>query len=110
VDAKSEPPQHLALDIGEPGPPSVIRVVDKQGKPLPGVKATIARPEGPLAEALWPPHFESDGAGVINIPPLEAGTHRVKIDGAQKEYSLVIPPLSKANVVPAGPPVIVDHR
>jgi hypothetical protein len=110
VDAKSEPPQHLTLDIGEPGPPSVIRVVDKQGKPVPGVEATVVRPAGPLAETLWPMHFESDGAGVINIPPLEAGTHRARIHGAPIEYSLVVPPLSKANITPAGPPVVVEQN
>lgn len=110
IGADHPPPKQLTLDIGEPGPPSVIRVVDRRGQAVPGADATVVRPDGPLAELLWSMHFESDGAGVINIPPLEAGTHRVKIHGAQAEYSLVVPPLSQANITPAGPPAVVEGR
>jgi hypothetical protein len=34
----------------------------------------------------------------------------VRIRGAQKDYSLVVPPLSKANIAPAGPPVAIEQN
>ncbi len=102
--AKMEP---LTLDIGQPGPATTLRVVNPAGKPLPDVKATVARPEGPLADMLWPREFTSDGAGVLHIPPLEAGTHRLQVRGAAKERLLTVPPLADVNAVEVEPPVIV---
>ena len=94
--AKSE---SLTLDIGRPGPAATVKIVDQAGKPVPDVKATVARPEGPLADMLWPRDFTSDGAGVLHIPPLEAGTHRLQVQGAAKEQIFTISPLADINAI-----------
>ncbi len=103
VEAKSLPP--LTLDIGQPGPAVNLRIVDRSGKSLPDVKATVARPEGTLADMLWPHEFVSDGAGLLHVPPLEAGTHRIKVTGA-KGRTVVVPPLSDVNAIEAEPLVV----
>jgi hypothetical protein len=90
----------LTLDIGAPGPASVVRLVDARGTPVCRAVAAIARPEGPLAALLWPAEFTSDGAGVLHIPPLEAGTHKFRIRGAAEEELLVIPSLSDHGAKP----------
>ena len=102
---KMEP---LTLDVGQPGPAATLRIVNQAGTPLPDVKATVARPEGPLADLLWPREFTSDGAGVLHIPPLEAGTHRLQVRGAAKERLLTVPPIADVNAIEVEPPVIVQ--
>ena len=94
VETDARPPGQVALDIGRPGVPSVIRCVDGSGKPQVGVEASLLRPAGPLSERLWPKTFVADGAGVINLPPLEAGRHNLRIKGKQNDDVLSIVPLS----------------
>jgi hypothetical protein len=94
VGPKAAPVPPLALDIGEPGPASVLKLVDARGRPVRGVRATVARPEGPLTNLLWSEGFPSDSAGEVQLPPLEAGKHLVQVPGASRTQWLVIPPLS----------------
>ncbi len=92
ADAASLKP--IVLNIDEPGPASTVAVVNGRGKPSPDVKVTVVRPAGPLASRLWSHPFTTDGAGVAQIPPLEAGQHIVRIEGIQGESRLFVPPLS----------------
>jgi hypothetical protein len=102
------PEQPLTLDVGTPGRASVIRLTSRQGQPVRGVQATVERPEGPLAEALWPARLVADGAGVIHVPPLEAGTHKVRIGRATGTTTLTIPPLAGLRDEPVVFPVVLD--
>ncbi len=103
--AKRPPPE---LDIGEPGTASIIQVVDGHGRAVAGVTATLTRPPGPLAERLWPATLTSDGAGVIHVPPLEAGTHTVHVRRATKDPALIIPPLSDRHASPVKLQTVVE--
>jgi hypothetical protein len=82
----------LNLDIGEPGPPSTIELVDDQGKPRPALEVALHRPAGPLTRQLWPDRLTADPAGVVNIPPLEAGEHRITVGGS--DHRLTVPSLA----------------
>jgi len=104
-EARQEPPP-LTLDIGAPGPAITLKVADRQGRPVADATATVVRPEGPWADALWPREFVSDGAGAIHIPPLEVGTHRVQVRGA-KERLVVVPPLADMNSLDVAEPIVV---
>ena len=86
-----------------------LKVVDRQGRPLAGVTATVVRPEGPLAEALWPREFTSDGAGAIHIPALETGTHRVQVRSA-KDQLVAVPPLADMNSIDIAEPIVVAQE
>jgi hypothetical protein len=70
---------NLMLDIGQPGSPVALTVADGTGKPLIGQKVKIDRPVGPLTGLDWPADFLTDGAGVVNIPPLEVGKHKIHV-------------------------------
>ena len=70
---------NLMLDIGQPGSPVALTVADGAGKPLIGQKVEIDRPIGPLTGLDWPADFLTDGAGVVNIPPLEVGKHKIHV-------------------------------
>jgi hypothetical protein len=75
----------LVLDVGAPGGSAAVKLVDAGGNPLKGREVTVDRPPGPLADALWPRAFMTDGAGVALIPTLEAGKHTIRTaatDGA----------------------------
>jgi hypothetical protein len=87
TDVKDAGSHSLLLDVGLPGAPSVIRCVDNEGKSLAGdVRIYLHRPPGPLTDRLWPTTFVSDGAGIVNVPPLETGQHqfRVRKDGVER--------------------------
>ena len=62
----------MALDFPPPGPGTIVKVVDRAGRPLADVHATVTRPEGPLADSLSQ-DLTSDGAGMLHIPPVESG-------------------------------------
>ncbi len=94
VSADAAPLKPITLNIDEPGPASTVTVVDRQGRPLIDVPVTVTRPPGPLATLLWSHKFKSDGAGVAQIPPLEAGRHKLQIPGAAGESILTVSPLS----------------
>jgi hypothetical protein len=108
VTADGVPREPLTLNIGEPGAAGVLKLVNRHGEPARGIEATVVRPDGPLAAELWPAHFTSDGAGVLNLPPLEAGTHRLHFKGFAKVHSLVIPPLSETRGRPTERRVVVE--
>jgi protocatechuate 3,4-dioxygenase beta subunit len=108
VKPGAAPPEALTLDIGEPGPASVLELVRRDGKPVPGGTATVVRPEGPLTDLLWPAEFTADGAGAIRIPPLEAGGHKVRVTGAAGEQMLEIPALLDAQAEPMKARVVVE--
>jgi hypothetical protein len=81
----------LTLDIS-PGGALIVRIVDKNGAPAIGVPLKISRPEGPLADSLWPADLETDGAGIVRIPALEVGMHEVTVSSS-KPHQINIPPL-----------------
>jgi hypothetical protein len=83
----------LELDIPHPGLPSILRCADAEGRPVVGAKFTIRRPDGPLAERLWPAELIGDGAGTVHVPPLEAGEHVITCLDDHREHRLTIPPI-----------------
>jgi hypothetical protein len=91
--------RELTLRIGEPGPGSVIEVVDGRGKPA-NAWVEVERPRGPLTERLWPASFAPDGAGLVRLPPLEARKHRVKLRGGKEQW-LTVPALAGPRARPA---------
>jgi hypothetical protein len=98
----------LALDIGAPGRASSIRLVNDRGLPGAGVRVTLMRPEGPLADSLWPRHFLSDGAGVVHLPPLEVGVHSLRIRGESRERTFTVPALTGADDPPVELRFVMD--
>jgi hypothetical protein len=101
-------PETLPLDVGEPGAPSVLELVHRDGTPVRGGTAKVIRPEGPLTDLLWPKEFTADGAGVVQIPPLEVGSHKVRVRGAAEEQTLVIPSLLDAQAKPVKVRVVAE--
>ncbi len=102
VDAKAPDMRPLTLDISPPGPGLTIKVVNREHRPMVDVRATVARPDGPLTKALWPKDFRTDGAGVLQIPPLETGRQTIRVQGAD-ERSVDVPPLASANAIETAP-------
>lgn len=90
----------LSLDIGRPGRPSILELVRADGKPARGAVVAVVRPPGPLTDRLWPMEFTSDGAGAIALPPLEVGTHKLRVKGMSAEETLQIPALTEASAQP----------
>jgi hypothetical protein len=86
---KSDP---LVLDIPAPGAPVRVTLQLPDGKPAPGQSISLDRP-GPLGEILWPKTFNSDGAGVIFIPTLEAGPHFLHVPNNPAPIRFNVPPL-----------------
>ena len=56
---------------------------------------------GPLATLLWSHAFTTDGVGIAQIPPLEAGPQEVRIPGAPGNLRLIVPPLTDRTAKPA---------
>ena len=69
----------------------------------------VARPDGPLTKALWPKDFRTDGAGVLQIPPLETGRQTIRVQGAD-ERSVDVPPLASANAIETAPIAVEMSR
>ena len=95
-------PAPIALAIPAPGAPVRIRLLDRAGRPAIGARLTLDRPAGPLAATLWPALFEADGAGVIQIPTVEAGRQTVRAEGSDNPVGFDVPAL------PAKAPVEVS--
>jgi hypothetical protein len=45
---------------------------------------------------------------VLHIPPLEAGTHKIQVQGAAQQRLVVVPPLADVNAIEVEPPVAVE--
>jgi hypothetical protein len=90
----------IALDIGRPGVPSVVRCVDAAGKPVAGATFSLSRPDGPLTNRLWPPSFTADAAGLLQLPPLEAGPHFLPLPNRNARHELQVPPISASGKEP----------
>jgi hypothetical protein len=90
IRGASEP---FTLDIGLPGEPSVIQCLDKNGEPQVGIEMFVVRPPGPFTDRLWPAKFISDGAGVVNVPPLEAGRHSYYFGNGKNKQTVEVKPL-----------------
>lgn len=99
IDAAQPKLPPLDLDIGAPGKPTLVRCIDGRGMPVVGVRAALVLPLGPLAEKLLPSQYQSDGAGAIHLPPLEAGTHVLKIDGHSIDLRFEVAPLGNGSLV-----------
>jgi hypothetical protein len=95
VSADAETLAPIVLDIGEPGCATVVTLLDKQGRPLADVQATLERPAGPLTDRCWPTTFTSDHAGVLGIPPLEAGEHLITFPGSNAAQKWQVTKLSE---------------
>jgi len=67
-----------------------------QNRPVVGRDITVQRPAGPLAAALWPKVFTTDGAGVAVIPTLEAAKHTVQVVGDPASATILEPPTDPA--------------
>jgi protocatechuate 3,4-dioxygenase beta subunit len=89
-------PAPINLAIPAPGTPVLLHVRDVAGHPVAGAVVTLDRPAGPLASALWPQHWISDGAGLVAIPTLEAGQHLLRAAGAEQPVTVDVPPLPAA--------------
>lgn len=87
----------LDLDIGTPGRPTLVRCVDTRGAPIIGARATLTLPAGPLAEKFIPSDYRSDGAGLMHLPPLEAGPHLLKFEGQSLDLRFEVAPLGEGN-------------
>ena len=106
VVAWLSPREALTLNIGEPGTASVLELVRRDGRLVRGGTALVVRPEGPLADLLWPTPFSADGTGAIHLPPLEVGSHIVRVMGV--DQALVIPPLLDGQAKPVKLRVVVE--
>jgi hypothetical protein len=84
-------PVHLA--IAAPGAPLVVHLEDRSDKPVIGGSIAVARPDGPLAEALWPRVWTADGAGIVFIPTLEAGPHTLRSLNSARPTPVQVPAL-----------------
>jgi protocatechuate 3,4-dioxygenase beta subunit len=105
VDANTPDMHPLSLDISPLGPGLMIKVVNRKGRAMANVRATVVRPDGPATETLWPKDFRTDGAGVLHIPPLESGRQIIRVQGAD-ERSIDVPPLAGVNAVETEPIVV----
>jgi hypothetical protein len=97
LEVKAQPPAPTDFNIGGPGAPVRVRVTDEHGAALPGITVAVERPAGPLAMALWPKGFETDGAGIAWIPTLESGKHTVLVGDVKEEID--VPALPAADAV-----------
>lgn len=88
------------LDIAEPGEAVAIAVVDERGRPVVDAPVTPVRPEGPLA-GLWPSAFRTDPSGTVVIRGLEAGTHRLLIDGQPARQEIRVGKARRTEDAPA---------
>ena len=99
----------IKLDIGQPGCATMVTIVDKREQPLSGAEVTLFRPVGPLATQCWPRTLTADHAGVLYIPPLEVGEHKLRIADLDIDEMLSVPKLN----VPHRPAIrrlTVDRR
>lgn len=78
-------PGPIALDIDPPGVGVSIRLLGFTPSLRPSPRVAIERPPGPLTERLWPGGFEPDGAGVVYLEGLEAGTHSLILSGGRRQ-------------------------
>lgn len=90
----------LALAVPALGGRLTVAVVDAAGRPQPGLAVTLDRPPGPLADALWPPGWTTDGAGRVDVPVLEAGRYLIRVAGAEP-VAVELPTLATRGVTTA---------
>jgi hypothetical protein len=99
LDVGQQDPADISLDIGEPGGPVQIHVIDAFGKPMLGCKVFIDRPRGPLAASAWPAFFRTDGGGNVYIPALEVGEHTVHVQDKTFRVKAPAMPCEKPTLV-----------
>jgi hypothetical protein len=108
VIADATAPEPITLDIPRPGPPSVLKCVDLQGRPVAGVTVTLRRPDGPLMKRLWPKTFHADARGVLHLPPLEAGKHTFTTSHSKLPYEITLEPIPKTGGKPYEKKIVID--
>lgn len=81
----------INLTIPSPGAPVRLQLLDSGGNPVVEKSIEIDQ-RGPLA-VLWPRQWTSDAAGTIYIPTLEAGRHRIRIQGPSRRVKFDVPAL-----------------
>lgn len=90
----SDPPP-LLLTVPDPGQPTILHLLDSNGAPIVNQDVIMDVPDGPLAKAILPSHFHSDGAGRVYLEGLAAGPHAFHLRGV-REANLIIPQMSNA--------------
>ena len=77
----------------------LVHLRDADGKPVIGAALNLDRPNGPLADRLWPHEWISDGAGLVYIPTLEACQHVLHSVAVEAPITVDVPPLPAAGPV-----------
>jgi Carboxypeptidase regulatory-like domain len=91
----------IDLDIPEPGAPVAVDLVDRRGRPIPGLSFAIRRPEGPLAAAL-PMAYRTDERGSVIVRGLEGGPQSLVADGDPEPHAFTVPPARGGGGEPGG--------
>ncbi|QDT54573.1 hypothetical protein Pan44_26060 [Caulifigura coniformis] len=100
LTASDQTSESIRLTIPRPGGPVLVKVSGpKKESPA---QLVVDRPTGPLRDRLWPRVLTADGAGVVRIPALEAGRHRIRVGDVERVVE--VPPLEGAK----GEPVEVE--
>jgi protocatechuate 3,4-dioxygenase beta subunit len=97
IEVTQQSPADMGLEIGAPGAPVRVKVLDAKGAPAIGNEVIVDRPAGPLTEALWPHAFYTDGAGLAWIPTLESGIHVLR--AGDKGQQIIVPALPAKEAV-----------
>src|SRR5262249_2239674 len=97
VTEKGMKKQPIRLNMAAPGGPSVVELIDAKGRPAAERRLRLVRPSGPLTDELWPMELSSDGAGIVQIPPLETGKHEITIPGTDIKAKLIVPSLAESS-------------
>ncbi|RYG63020.1 hypothetical protein EON80_22015, partial [bacterium] len=71
----------LNFEIAPPGGATLMHFQNAKGEPVVGRSVVIERPSGPLTEAYWPKTLTTDSRGDLYLNGLEAGEHRLKVEG-----------------------------
>ena len=84
----------------------MLELVSAKGEAYPGVEPVLKRPQGPLTEHFRPQKLVSDGAGVLHVPLLEAGKHRIRFLGIEREFT--VPAISGSMVEATRVRIVAD--
>ncbi|HVJ84227.1 MAG TPA: carboxypeptidase-like regulatory domain-containing protein [Caulifigura sp.] len=98
-----QPDPPIQLTIRPPGGPVVVRVTGRDPAKTPDL--VVKRPEGPLSERLWPRSLTADGAGVIRVPALEAGTHVLRL--GDRDTIVTVPSLVESKGKPVEAEIVL---
>jgi hypothetical protein len=101
LDTSSPPSQPITLAIPAPSSQTILKIVNPDGSPRPGVLLHISRPHGPLEKPFSPHEWTADATGTIDVPSLETGPHAVMFENSTVSQSI--------DLTPEGPKEITLH-